>query len=160
MLSGEFHLRQATPADAAVIRHHRRAMFHDMGMTDAGDLARMDAGFAVWLDERFAEGRYIGWFACTDAGTVAAGAGLWLLDWPPSPRYPHRTRGYLINVYTEPEHRRRGLARALVKVCMDDCANRDIGLMVLHASDEGRAVYEGLGFTASNEMRRFLESGP
>jgi ribosomal protein S18 acetylase RimI-like enzyme len=155
-----YALRRATAADAPVIRHHRRAMFHDMGLDDPDRLARMDAGFAIWLDERLADGHYIGWLACTAAGDVAAGAGLWLLDWPPTYHAPGRTRGYLLNVYAEPEHRRRGLARALVEHCMTECAERGITLVLLHASEAGRALYAGLGFQPSNEMRLFLDAGP
>ena len=32
-------------------------------------------------------------------------------------------------------------------------ADRKVGRIVLHASDEGRRLYERLGFVASNEMR-------
>ena len=154
-----YSLRRAAADDAPVIRHHRRAMFHDMGLDDADRLASMDSGFAVWLDETLANGRYIGLFACAEDGTVAAGAGIWLLDWPPTFHAPQRTRGYLLNVYTEPEHRRRGLARTLVQECLRECEQRGLTLVLLHASDAGRAVYESLGFQTSNEMRLFLD-GP
>ena len=36
------------------------------------------------------------------------------------------------------------------------CKNEQIDRLVLHASDEGRSIYERLGFTESNE-RRFVD---
>ena len=40
-----------------------------------------------------------------------ASAGLLILDWPPHPFDPEgELRGYLLNVYVEPEYRKRGLA--------------------------------------------------
>lgn len=160
MLPAEYTLRFAGPADAGVIRHHRRSMFQAMGLTDSPTLDKMDTAFAIWLDERFADGRYIGLLACDDMGDVAAGAGIWLLDWPPTYHCPDRIRAYMLNVYTEPQHRRRGLAHGLVQAAIEACAERGVPLIMLHASNEGRAVYEGLGFTISNEMRLFLEGGP
>ncbi len=61
------------------------------------------------------EGKYIGWLT-EDEGKVVAGAGLLLLDWPPHPLDPRSTqRGYLLNVYVEPEYRRRKLASHLIE---------------------------------------------
>lgn len=159
MIAG-YTLRRATAADAATIRHHRRAMFDDMGAHDAAGLDRMDAAFAGWLDERLADERYVGLFAVDEAGVVVSGVGVWFSEWPPSFHYPRSTRGYILNVYTEPEHRRRGLARWLVQATVDECAARGVGVILLHASDAGRAMYAGLGFKASNEMRLFLVGGP
>ena len=160
MIESGYTMRRATAADSGVVRYHRRAMFEAMGLDDRATLETMDATFAVWLADRFADGHYIGLFACTEDGTVVAGAGLWLMEWPATFHNPHPIRGYLLNVYTEPEHRRHGLARHLVQACMAECAELGIGMIVLHASEEGRAVYEGLGFQDANEMRLFLKGGP
>jgi ribosomal protein S18 acetylase RimI-like enzyme len=160
MIVPGYSLRRATAADSAIVRTHRRAMFESMGLNDPATLDAMDAAFAVWLAERFADGHYVGLFACTEGGSVVAGVGLWLMEWPPTFHSPQPMRGYLLNVYTEPEHRRRGLAHGLVQACMTECADRGVGMIVLHASDEGRPVYEGLGFQQANEMRLYLKGGP
>ena len=47
---------------------------------------------------------------------------------------------------------RRGLARALVQICMDAARRRNIRVITLNASDAGLTLYEGLGFHTSNEM--------
>lgn len=135
-------------------------MFRAMGMIDESALGRMDSDFSAWLDENLASGRYLGLFAVTAEGEVAAGAGLWLFEWLPTFFYPQRLRAYLLNVYTEPEHRQHGLAHALVQACIEECRERGIRLILLHASDEGRAVYASLGFEDSKEMRLFLEDSP
>jgi GNAT superfamily N-acetyltransferase len=56
-------------------------------------------------------------------------------------------------VYTEPQFRRRGLARRLIEAALEWCRENKIDVVILHASPEGRALYESLGFQASNEMR-------
>jgi GNAT superfamily N-acetyltransferase len=56
-------------------------------------------------------------------------------------------------MYTEPEYRRRGLARKLMEIMIAWCKQEAFGSVLLHASDEGRPLYEALGFVATNEMR-------
>jgi GNAT superfamily N-acetyltransferase len=62
-------------------------------------------------------------------------------------------RGNILNVYTEAPHRRKGLARRLMKAVLDWCRFERVPVIILHASDEGRALYESLGFKPTNEMR-------
>lgn len=62
-------------------------------------------------------------------------------------------RGNILNVYTEPAHRRSGMARALMQVALEWCAANQVGAVILHASQDGRALYDSLGFTSTNEMR-------
>lgn len=56
-------------------------------------------------------------------------------------------------MYTEPSHRRRGLARKIMTAMLDWCLVQGIKRITLHASDEGRPLYEKLGFFQTNEMR-------
>jgi predicted GNAT family acetyltransferase len=59
----------------------------------------------------------------------------------------------IVNVFTEPQWRRRGIAGLLIKEILTWSKREQIDRLVLHASDEGRSIYEKLGFVASNEMR-------
>ena len=58
-----------------------------------------------------------------------------------------------MNVFTEPQWRRCGIAGLLIKEIIIWSNNEQIDRLVLHASDEGRSIYEKSGFVASNEMR-------
>lgn len=59
----------------------------------------------------------------------------------------------MLNVYVEPAWRRRGVAAALMRTLLEVLAERRIRRVVLHASEEGRRLYERLGFVQTNEMR-------
>jgi ribosomal protein S18 acetylase RimI-like enzyme len=146
-------IRPATLEDAAIIAAHRRAMFFDMGYRDEGVLDSMIEAFLPWVRRKMSEGEYRGWFAIAEDGAVTAGAGLWLMDWPPHMVGPGNRRGNILNVYTAPEFRRQGLARRLTETAVEWCRANGIATVILHSSDEGRALYKALGFVASNEMR-------
>jgi GNAT superfamily N-acetyltransferase len=62
-------------------------------------------------------------------------------------------RATILNVYTDPEYRRRGIARLLMETMIDWCKREGLARVNLHASDAGRHLYESLGFEPSNEMR-------
>ena len=157
-MTDSFAIRPATLDDVTLIVAHRRRMFEDMGYTNLEGLAAMDQVGTEWLRERLANGRYLGWFAVAPGGRVAAGAGLWLQDWPPTWFDQQPYRGYILNVYTEPDYRRRGLARRLVQTINDWCAEQGIVTVTLHASKQGRSIYESLGYRPTNEMRLFVKA--
>ena len=62
-------------------------------------------------------------------------------------------QGIILNVFTEPEWRRHGIAARLIKTIIEWSREQRLDGLVLHASDEGRALYERLGFVSTNEMR-------
>jgi GNAT superfamily N-acetyltransferase len=150
----DFKIRRATLADLDTIIYHRHAMFVDMGMSN---VENSTAAFRKWLPDRLAKEEYLGWFVVDSSERIIAGAGLWLIDWIPSPFEITTRRGYLMNVFTDEAHRGKGHARRLVQTTMDYCREQHIRVMLLHASDKGRSLYESLGFTATNEMRIKLE---
>ncbi len=151
-MSTAYIIRQATVDDAGIVAQQRASMFTDMGI-DPGLIAARDASFRAWVGERLAGGNYRGWLAVKDDGQVIAGAGLWFYEWIPSPLAPSLTRAYILNVYTERQFRKQGIARRLVEEILAYCRERELAVVLLHASQEGRPIYEGLGFKASNEMR-------
>ncbi len=145
--------RAATPADAGTITHHRRRMFVDAGRTDNHLLEVMAEHFQPWVGHQIERGTYLGWLALDDAGGVIGGSGLMILDWPPHPLDPTSSyRGYLLNVYVEPAHRRKHIASQLIELALAEARRRQVRVVALHSTDAGRALYESNGFRATNEM--------
>jgi len=142
-------VRRAALTDVATIAQHRRAMFEDTGA--AHNLDAVEQAFAAWLPSRLDQ-TYFHWVA-EHGGHPVGGAGVLLLDWPPSPRDPRGGLGFIYNVYIAPAHRRRGVARATLEVLHQWARDRGLGALALHASDDGRPLYETLGYLPTNEMR-------
>ena len=152
-----FEIRAATIDDVETIAAHRRAMFFEMGYLDRAVLDAMTAAFRPWLLRKMGEGEYLAWLAVRADGSVAAGLGLWLMDWPPHMVGPGSRRGNILNVYTNPDSCRQGLARRLMEVALDWCRTNGIRAVILHSSKDGRPIYERLGFRPTNEMRLMLD---
>lgn len=147
---------RASVDDAATITAQRRAMFFDMGHCDGAVLDPMAAAFAPWVAAKLASGEYLAWFAVDADGTIVGGIGLWLMDWLPHLIAPGKRRGNIVNVYTRRDFRRQGIARSLVTAALDWCRANSVRYVILHASREGRALYESMSFQPTNEMRILL----
>lgn len=87
---------------------------------------------------------------------VVGGAGVQLQPILPRPldasRIGEGPRGTIVNVFTEPQWRRRGIAGLLMKEIITWSMDEHLDRLLLHASDDGRSLYERLGFIAGNEM--------
>ena len=149
--------RRAVTGDAPLIVSHRARLFADMG-ADASAFLAASAKVEAWFRQAIASEYYIGWLIARtdDPLAVVAGAGMLVLSWPPGMHDTRAKRGQLLNVYTEPEHRRRGLARVLTAHALDEARRLDIRAVALHASKQGRPLYEQFGFEPTNEMRILL----
>jgi GNAT superfamily N-acetyltransferase len=146
-------IRVATLEDLSTVLRHRRGMFFDMGHRDPVALAAMEKASRPFFERALREGHYRGFLAEDERGAVRAGGGVVLLEYQPHPEDPRPRRPFIVNMYTEPEHRRQGLARRLLQAMIDSCRREGHAVVFLHASDEGRPLYEELGFRATNEMR-------
>ncbi|PYO63373.1 MAG: N-acetyltransferase [Gemmatimonadetes bacterium] len=153
-------MRRATAADAGVLARHRAEMFRDMGQLPDGLSDTLIDAARAYFTQAIADGRYVGWVAELDdrSGEIVAGAGLQLRELLPRPdavreRLVRGPQALVLNVYTERAWRRRGVADALMRELLRWCRGNGIESVVLHASGEGRPLYEKLGFRPTNEMR-------
>lgn len=153
-----YTIRLATPEEAPILAEMRRRMFLDMGKPDDERLRRVVQAFVAWVFEAMCHGRYLAWVAKASNGDIVANAGMLLLEWPPNTRDLNFVRGYIMNVWTHPDHRCRGLARRLMDSALAEAQHRQIKVTALHASDQGRTLYEQLGYRQSREMIRVDES--
>jgi GNAT superfamily N-acetyltransferase len=151
--SMECRIREAALADLPHLVHHRRAMFEDMGHTDTDLLDRVDRASKQYFEHALRDGAYKAWLAEDSAGTVLAGGGIVLADWPGFPGETLAKRAWILNMYTEPQARRRGIAKQLLQVILEWSRTHGLSMVSLHASPAGRPLYASLGFQPTNEMR-------
>ena len=152
-MPSDYLVRTATLADADVLVRHRIDMFTDMGIPlDAAVLA---TSFREWLTQMMPVGTYRAWLI-ESAGEVVAGGGVTVLPWPPGPRYMGDRLAFVYNVYTEPAHRRRGLARLVMDAIHTWCREAGITSVALNASHDGLPMYEKMGYVQTPSPMMFL----
>ena len=152
----DFVIREGGRDELAVVVYHRRRMFEEMGYTDLEQLAAMDRSSEEFFGRALAEGKYRAWLIEVDR-TVISGGGVLILPFQPGPRDPRPERPWIVNVFTEPAWRGKGLARMLMTEMVEWCRAEGFTVVSLHASDAGRPIYAGMGFLPTNEMRLRLD---
>jgi GNAT superfamily N-acetyltransferase len=149
-------IRAATPADIPEILRQRRAMYEDMDYKNVTALSAMVSVSAAYLAKAMAEGSLRAWLASVDSRIVAGGAII-ISPWLAHPYDLECRRATILNVYTDHDYRRRGIARQLLETMIAWCRQEGFARVDLHASIDGRHLYESLGFGPSNEMRLKLK---
>jgi len=145
-------IREASVSDIPEIVRLRRCMYEDMNYKDEGTLQTVSSLSADFLLKAMPDGTFRAWLA-HDSKRVIAGGAVIITPWPAHPYDLECRRATILNVYTDPEYRRRGIARQLMRTMIDWCKQEGFARITLHASDDGRHLYETLGFEPSNEMR-------
>lgn len=84
-------------------------------------------------------------------GKAVACASMSYIEMMPTFSHPTGNRAHLMNVYTNTDYRRRGVARRLVQILIDEAKGKGVTEISLDATDLGRPLYETLGFCASDE---------
>ncbi|HEU4948243.1 MAG TPA: GNAT family N-acetyltransferase [Kribbella sp.] len=144
--------RRAKPDDAEALVRLRALMLAAMGVETGPDDAPWRETARRWFAEQLALPDAFAAFVVDDpeVGVVAGAAGNCIVH-PPGPNDPTTSRGHLFNVSTEPDFRRRGLARACVIALLDWYREEtEVGQVELHATPQGDGLYRALGFADSS----------
>lgn len=66
----------------------------------------------------------------------------------PTYHNPTGKKAYIMNMYTSPDYRRKGIAYKTLDLLIEDAKSRGITEITLEATKMGRPLYEKYGFTA------------
>lgn len=92
---------------------------------------------------------FIAWLAEVDNKIIAT-SGLSFLQKPP--HFINITGKFasIMNMYTNPEWRRKGVSSALLEKLFEELKEKGIKSVVLHATPSGKPLYEKYGFRENN----------
>ncbi len=149
-------IRPATLADIPLLVELRtefltelRARAHSRSITSPLNL---QASTAEYYARAIPSGQYAGWIA-EEQGQPVGTAGCYFAERPPMERPGPALEGRVVNVYTRPAWRRRGIGAALVLAAITHARQLGARRLRLGAAPDGRGVYERLGFQPiANEM--------
>lgn len=105
----------------------------------------IDHEIRKYFNKNIEDETFFGWIAIDKADIVST-AGACIMKRPPSFINPTGEYVYVTNVYTKDEYRRQGIATKLVTLVLENAKGRGYSFAQLHASEDGKSVYEKLGF--------------
>lgn len=150
------YIRLAQHDDIETITDFRLNLFREAGtMPEDTDVEALRAAIEKYIGERL--GRDFWCWVCVDNGQIIGTAAACIYEKPPAALNLTGVEGYIINVYTHPEFRRRGVARDILTEIMQWFRDRGVTRVRLHSTLHGTPIYKSLGFVENNnEMQIFL----
>lgn len=85
-------------------------------------------------------------YVARDADRIIACAFLLVVEKPMSPAFLTGKTGTVLNVYTKPEHRKKGYARQLMYALLSEAKERNLSVVELKATEDGYHLYKSVGF--------------
>jgi GNAT superfamily N-acetyltransferase len=152
-------VRRVRPADVEAWARLRVALMVSERLVAPGTdaAAELEASIVAWLGER------LGWpsfgaFVAELEGRVVGSGGISIYDNPPGPG-PTTREAYVMSMFTEPDARGRGVARAVLAALLEFARESGgVGRVWLRASEVGRPVYLRAGFEPRESyLQRWLE---
>lgn len=119
----------------------KRQLIDEGGYSDVNIDKELVNYFAIGIGN----GQLIIWVAAEKEKIIGT-AGVCFFQYPPSFRNPTGKIAYITNVYTRDEYRKQGIASGLLELVMKEIRQEGCQFARLHASEEGRKMYEKLGF--------------
>lgn len=148
---GDWKIRPAVVADIPTLVELRAGMFQSMGSTDPKDIEQLRKDSYEYMIRKLPSGEFLAWVADVKGQVVASGA-LVIRSGPPTIRNRRGLEGYVMSVFTVPEWRKQGIARAIMTAVLNYLRLKGIPAVTLRASEQGRPLYLSLGFTTDERF--------
>lgn len=85
-------------------------------------------------------------YVVRDNEEIVSCALLLVTQKPMSPAFINGKTGTVLNVYTKPEHRHKGYAKAVMEYLMSEASKMNLSVVELKATDAGYSLYKAIGF--------------
>ena len=125
-------------------------------LDEAVDMSLVEKESREYYQKALADGSHVAVLVYDGEEFVGAGG---VSFYTVMPTY-HNTSGkkaYIMNMYTKPEYRRKGIAYQTLDILVDACKKRNITHITLEATEMGRALYEKYGFVAMQDEMQLPE---
>ena len=121
-------------------------------LPDSVDMTDVAIASRRYYEKSFADGSHIAYLVVGGADIIGAG-GVSFYQVLPTFHNPSGMKAYIMNMYTAPEHRRKGIGLKTLDLLVGACQSRGITFITLEATGMGKPLYEKYGFVGlADEM--------
>ncbi|MES2560182.1 MAG: GNAT family N-acetyltransferase [Bacteroidota bacterium] len=144
-----FH--RATASDAQLLADNRILFALELsGVQPEGDIEALRTQLATYFKQATRDNSCISYIAkCNDE--IAGIGSVHIRDMPANFKNPSGKWGYIMNMYTLPEYRRKGVCRGILNALVECATGYGVTGFELHATIEGEMVYKQEGFIEHKE---------
>jgi len=106
---------------------------------------QIENSLKIYFDEHIGKNNFIGMVGEYN-GNIVSTAYLTVFNYPANPNILDGKIGILLNVYTFPEYRRKGIAKQLIENIIKEAKLIGVNRIDLKATEDGYNLYKQLGF--------------
>jgi len=107
-----------------------------------------------YYDRHMADGTFVSWLAM-DGEKIVGTSGMSFVEKPPYFGCPSGKMGLLSSMFTDPDYRRRGIARELLSRVVEEARQYGCGTVQITASDMGVLLYADFGFVKNGNFMQY-----
>ena len=107
-----------------------------------------------YYHRHLADGTFVSWLAL-DGEKIIGTSGMSFVEKPPYFSCPSGRIGLLSSMYTDPDYRRRGIAKELLRRVTDEARAYGCGTVQITASDMGVLLYTAFGFKKNGNFMQY-----
>lgn len=138
----EIVYKKLTEDELDIFINMRIQQLREEGATEEIDLV---TPLKEYYNKHMADGTFISWLAL-DGGTIIGTSGMSFIERPPIFGCPSGKMGILSSMFTNPNYRRKGIARELLARVVNEAKEYGCGSVQITASDMGVKLYSAFGF--------------
>lgn len=125
-------------------------------LTEAADMTEVEEQSYDYYMEALSNGTHTAYLVFDGNRFVGAG-GVSYFRVMPTYHNPSGNKAYIMNMYTKPIYRRKGIAYKTLKLLVEDAKERGVTAISLEATDMGKPLYEKFGFVKMNNEMELLQ---
>jgi GNAT superfamily N-acetyltransferase len=140
--------RRLTEEDLDTFIDMRITQLREEGATEDIDLVPALRDF---YKRHMADGTFVSWLAL-DGDRIIGTSGMSFVEKPPYFGCPSGRIGLFSSMFTNPDYRRKGIARELLHRVVEEARKYGCGAVQITASDMGVKLYTAYGFVHNNNF--------
>ncbi len=156
IMGSNFNIREANLDDLEALVQLRLTLLREAGNlksdTSTGTLAE---AIRQYLTRTLPTGKFVAWVAEVN-GEIIGTSGVVMFERPPVYGNLSGLEAYIMNIYTVPSWRGKGVAMALLREIISYVKKTDARRIWLHATEDGKRLYEKVGFVSTTDEMELI----
>ena len=124
-------------------------------LSDDVDMSEVKKQSYDYYNKALRNGTHIAYLVFDKSRVIGAG-GVSFFQVMPTYHNPSGKKAYIMNMYTSPEYRRKGIAYKVLDMLVKDAKSMGISAISLEATVMGLPLYEKYGFTKMKNEMEFI----
>lgn len=149
--------RKATIADLEILTETRITVLRAANrLTEDVDMTEVEAESYQYYKKALTDGTHVAYLVF-DGEKFAGAGGVSFYQVMPTYHNPTGRKAYIMNMYTAPEYRRKGIAFQTLDLLVKEAKQQGITAISLEATQMGRPLYEKYGFVKMNDEMELIK---